>query len=213
MSSPRKTRPVTITASSPLDKAAACVKNGGIIVYPTETFYALGADPFNPQAIKRLCLLKGRPASMPISVIVKDVAMLSRITPIVTPLARRLMNRFWPGPLTVIFDALDSLLPELTAGTRTIAARISSDPVCQRLLSALDAPITATSANPSGMPPPVEASEAVKYFNGDIDLLIDGGRLKGVTGSTIVDCRGDVPVIVRPGEISTEDIIRRSQGR
>jgi len=209
----RKTRPVTITASSPLDEAAAVVKRGGIIVYPTETFYALGADPFNPQAIKRLYLLKGRPASMPISVIVGDAAMLGRITPEVTPLARSLMERFWPGPLTIIFDALEKLPTELTAGTGTIAARVSSDQVCRRLLSALDAPITATSANPSGMPPPVDASTAVEYFNGDIDLLIDGGRLKGTAGSTIVDCRGAAPVIVRTGEFSAADIMRVSQDR
>lgn len=213
MPSFHENKPVIITASGPLDEAVTVFKDGGIIVYPTETFYALGADPFNPAAIKRLFLLKGRPAAMPLSLIVKDAAMLCRITPEVTPLAQRLLAAFWPGPLTIIFDALPDLLPELTADTGSIAARVSSDPVCQRLLEALDAPITATSANPTGKPPASDSSVVKEYFDGDIDLLIDGGRLKGALGSTIVDCRGHSPVIVRHGMITEAEIMRVCQER
>ena len=213
MPSYQKNLPLIIAPSASLDEAAAVFKNGGIIVYPTETFYALGADPFNPVAIKRLFDLKGRPSSMPLSVIVKDAAMLGCITSNITPLAQRLMDAFWPGPLTIIFDGLPSLPAELTASTGSVAARVSSDPVCCRLLDALDAPVTATSANPTGKPPASDASVVNEYFDGRIDLLIDGGRLKEASGSTIVDCRGHSPIIVRHGMITEADIMRVCQGR
>lgn len=206
MSTPGK--PIILTPSSPFDEAVVAFRGGGLIVYPTETFYGLGADPFNPEAIKKLFLLKGRPAESPVSVIVKDVEMLSRITARVPPLAARLMDRFWPGPLTIVFDALPGVPDELTAKTGAIAARVSSNPVCRRLLDELDAPITATSANPSGKDPAASVAAVLDYFESRIDILIDGGPLAGGAGSTIVDCRGDAPVIVRHGRITEAEIMR-----
>lgn len=211
MPSFQQNKPVLIPASAHFDEAVTIFKNGGIIVYPTETFYALGADPFNPAAVKRVFSLKGRPVNMPLSLIVKDAAMLNRVTHDVTPVARRLIAAFWPGPLTIIFEAHKYLLPELTAGTGSIAVRVSSDPVCNRLLEALDAPVTATSANPMGKPPASDTLAVEEYFNGEVDVIIDGGRLKDALGSTFVDCRGQAPVIVRHGMISEADVMRASR--
>ncbi|MBI5562946.1 MAG: threonylcarbamoyl-AMP synthase [Deltaproteobacteria bacterium] len=202
-------KPIILSASSPLDQAVAAFRAGGTVIYPTETFYALGVDPFNPDAIGRLYALKGRSDKSPVSVIVRDAAMLALITGRIAPLSADLIKRFWPGPLTLIFDASVSVPAALTAKTGSVGARVSSNPVCQRLLDALNAPITATSANPAGKRPPVEVSEVMDYFGGSMDVVIDAGPLPGTKGSTIVDCRMGRIEVVRPGEIPASEIMRR----
>jgi len=199
-------KPVIIKSSDPIDEAVEAFRRGGVIAYPTETFYALGADPFNAEAVKKVFALKGRPAKNPVSVIVKDREMLARVAASVPEAAYRLMERFWPGPLTIIFDALPSVPALLTAGTGSIGARVSSSPLSQKLTSVLDSPITATSANPSGKAPALTAERVIEYFDGLIDVIIDGGTLKGRLGSTIVDVTGDGIKILREGEIPSEEI-------
>ncbi len=174
---------------------------GGVIAYPTETFYGLGVDPFNIEAVKRLFQLKGRPAKSPISLIIKDRPMLNKLVEGVPPVAERLIKEFWPGPLTIIFRAKTVLPAELLANTGKVGVRISSNPVARRLVEALDSPITATSANPSGKEPPRRPSEVIGYFNGSIEMLIDGGELSGRYGSTIVDITENRIEILREGEI------------
>lgn len=177
-------------------------KKGGIVAYPTETFYGLGVDPFNESAVKKLFQLKGRGFDKPISILVKDKNMLSEITEEVPPSAERLIKKFWPGPLTIIFKAKKTIPAIITGNTGKIGVRISGNPITQRLLAEIDFPITTTSANPSGKKSPVTASEVAGYFGDKIDLLIDGGILSGRLGSTIVDVtEGDLKVI-RDGEIS-----------
>lgn len=200
-------KPAILTASSPLEEAVSAFKSGGIIAYPTETFYGLGVDPFNARAVEALFSLKGRPFGKPVSVLIKDTAMLPLVVSAVSEHAKRLINKFWPGPLTIIFKASHALPPLVTANTGTIGVRVSSSFAAQRLLFALDSPITATSANPSAKPAPATPQEVLNYFDGKIDVLIDAGKLSGRLGSTVVDATGAGVKIVREGEIPSEKIL------
>ncbi len=203
-----KGTPLILNASAALDAAREAFKRGGVIAYPTETFYGLCVDPFNEQAVNRLFTLKGRSGKNPVSVIIPDVSLLEEVAAEITPLARALIKRFWPGPLTLIFKARPAVPPLLLGSTGKIGVRVSSNPVAKRLSEVLSSPITATSANPSGSPPPVSPQEVLEYFNGSIDVLIDGGRLPGRLGSTVVDASGERPVVVRAGEVPAEDILK-----
>ena len=203
-----KGSPLILNASSTLDAAREVFKRGGVIAYPTETFYGLCVDPFNEGAVERLFTLKGRTAKNPVSVIIPAVSMLEKVAVEVTPLARTLIKRFWPGPLTVIFKARSNVPPLLLGSTGKIGVRVSSSPVAKRLSETLSSPITATSANPSGSQPPASAEEVLAYFNGSIDVLIDGGRLPGRLGSTVVDATGESLAVVRAGEVPTEEILK-----
>ncbi|MDP2690397.1 MAG: L-threonylcarbamoyladenylate synthase [Deltaproteobacteria bacterium] len=204
------TRPLIIPAASPLPEEAARVfKGGGVIAYPTETFYGLCVDPFNPAAVERLFSLKGRSFRSPVAVIIAEAGMLPMVAEEV-PLphdAAKLMERFWPGPLTIVLKALPSVPPMLTAGTGSIGVRVSGNPAARALSKALSSPITATSANPSGKRPSRTPEEVLEYFNGSIDILMDGGRLAGRLGSTIVDVSGDGAKVIREGEIPSSEVL------
>lgn len=182
-------------------------KKDGIIVYPTETFYGLGVDPFNKTAVKKLFALKGREADKPISILVKDKKMLTEVAEEIPLSAEILIKKFWPGPLTIIFKAKKIIPSLITGSTGKIGVRISSNPITQKLLEAIDAPITATSANPSGEKSPVTTREVMNYFENEVDLILDGGTLSGRLGSTIVDVtEGDLKVI-REGEIPLKTVV------
>lgn len=182
-------------------------KKGGMIAYPTETFYGLGVDPFNESAIEKLFALKGREADKPISILVKDKKMLTEVAEEIPLSAEILIKKFWPGPLTIIFKAKKIIPSLITGSTGKIGVRISSNPITQKLLEAIDAPITATSANPSGEKSPVTAREVMDYFENEVDLILDGGTLSGRLGSTIVDVtEGDLKVI-RKGEIPLKTVV------
>jgi len=188
-------------AASPLFRA------GAVIAYPTETFYGLCVDPFNTKAIEALYELKGRPALSPIPLIIGDAGMLDRIVTDIPLTARKLIERFWPGPLTLVFKASPALPPMLTSATGTIGVRLSGSPYARRLSCALSSPITSTSANPTGMPPAKSPKEVLGYFDGRIGLLIDGGRLTALKGSTIIDVTRDSLEIIREGEIPSSEIL------
>src|SRR3990167_9776167 len=177
-------------------------KKGGIIAYPTETFYGLGVDPFNEAAIKKLFELKGRGSDKPVSILIKDKKMLLEVAEEIPLLAEKLIKKFWPGPLTIIFKAKKSIPSLLTGGTGKIGVRISSNPITQKLLEEIDSPITATSANPSGKKSPVTAKEVMDYFGDKIDLVLDGGVLYGKLGSTVIDVTEGELTVIREGEIS-----------
>lgn len=182
-------------------------KRGGVIAYPTETFYGLGVDPFNESAIEKLFALKGRETDKPISILVKDKKMLTEVAEEIPLSAEILIKKFWPGPLTIIFKAKKIIPSLITGSTGKIGVRISSNPITQKLLEAIDAPITATSANPSGEKSPVTAREVMDYFENEVDLILDGGTLFGRLGSTIVDVtEGDLKVI-REGEIPLKTVV------
>lgn len=188
-------------------------KKGGIIAYPTETFYGLGVDPFNESAVNKLFKLKGRGFDKPISILVKDKNMLLAVVEEIPPAAEKLIKKFWPGPLTIIFKAKKTVPSAITGNTGKIAVRISSNPITQKLLEIIDSPITTTSANSSGKKSPVTAKEVKDYFGDKIDLIIDGGLLSGNLGSTIVDVTEEELKVIREGEIPVQTIFEAIMGR
>ncbi|HET8945924.1 MAG TPA: L-threonylcarbamoyladenylate synthase [Candidatus Polarisedimenticolia bacterium] len=185
-----------------LEAAAAVLRAGGLVAYPTETFYALGADALEAAAVEKVFSAKGRPGAMPLPVIVGDPGDLLRVAAQVPDGARALIAVFWPGPLTLVLPA--AALPErLLGGGRTIGVRLSPHPVARGLARALGGPIVATSANRSGQPAPGSAGDVAGHLKDGVDLVLDGGRTHGGSPSTIVDLSVDPPRLVRAGPISS----------
>ena len=191
-----------------LDKVAPKLKEvfkrGGIIAYPTETFYGLGADPFNEDALERLFELKGRPRGKPILVVIREVSELTLLAADIPDVATSLIKRYWPGPLTLVFRAKEGLSELLTGGTGKIGVRLSSSPVTQRLVEILRSPLTSTSANPSGMSPARDYKEVLEYFDDAVDVVIKAERLSADQPSTVVDVTAEKPVVIREGVIKIE---------
>lgn len=177
------------------------LKNGGIVAYPTESFYGLGVNAFNETALQRLYELKERPVKKPMPLIVGSKEALKSIVKSIPIEAERLIKRFWPGALTIVFDAVDDLPDILTAGTGKVAVRIPGDRFALKLAMASGFPITATSANLSSRPPARKTEEVVNYFGEGIDLIIDAGKTPGGKPSTIVDVTVKPPRILRKGRI------------
>ena len=189
-----------------INRAAVVIKEGGVVAFPTETYYGLAVDPFNPEALQRLFQVKKRSLDKPILTLVENVDQLSLLAREIPALYRPLIKEFWPGPLTLLFPALARLPSLLSAGTGDVGARISSHPVARSLVRACGFPVTATSANISGHPAVCRAAD-IKPQLSDIDLLIPFDHL--VTGrvSTIMTCLNGRPLIVRPGAIPTDLIL------
>lgn len=189
-----------------LHRATDALRRGQVIVFPTETFYGLGADASDPVAVERVISLKGRAPESPIPIIIADERMLRDVVAEIPPMAQRLMARFWPGPLTLVLPAKKGLPAPLLNREGGVGVRISSHPVAAHLARALGHPITATSANPSGKEPARTIEEARTYFSGKIQTFLDGGRLQGGKGSTVVKVSGDKMTIIREGEVSSRDL-------
>ena len=187
-----------------IDEAVAILKNGGVIAFPTETFYGLGADARNDEAIEKIFGIKGRDFKNPILVVIGDTGHLDNVAEDIPEEARKLMDRFWPGPLTIVFRAAPSVSPKLTAGTGKIGIRLTSHPIAMEISKRLGGPLTATSANFSGMPECSSAVEVLSQLEGNLDGVIDGGQTPGGKGSTIVD------VTVSPEKILREGVIAAS---
>jgi L-threonylcarbamoyladenylate synthase len=185
-----------------LGHAAAVLREGGLVAFPTVTFYGLGASATDPAAVRRVFGLKGRDQSKPLLVLVDSIAMAERLAGEVTALARELMIRHWPGALTLVLRASAGLPPELTAGTGTIGLRLSSHPVARRLVRALGGPVTAPSANRAGAAPPTTAADVLAVFGGAIDLVLDGGVTAGGPASTVVDVTTATPRVLRHGAVA-----------
>jgi L-threonylcarbamoyladenylate synthase len=188
--------------------ALRALKRGDVIVFPTETFYGLGADALNENTVERVASLKGRNADSPIAVIVADREMLGRIVTDVPSVAEKLIQHFWPGPLTLVLPAGRDLPPPLLNREGKIGVRVSSHPIAARLARELGAPLTATSANPSGKEPARTIQEARSYFAGGIEIFLDGGMLIGKTGSTVAEVIEGNLRIIREGEISAQELIK-----
>jgi L-threonylcarbamoyladenylate synthase len=187
-----------------VSKAIDVLHSGGIIAYPTETFYGLGVKFDMPDALKRLYELKKRPHEKAMPVIIGDCRFLPEAVDEewlknIPLTARSLMDEHWPGPLTLLFPAKEGLSEHLTAGTGRIAVRVPGESFALCLAKKAGFPITATSANISGMPPAEDAEAVIKYFGNSIDLLIDGGSTPGGLPSTIVDISEGRIKIVREG--------------
>jgi L-threonylcarbamoyladenylate synthase len=182
-------------------EAAATLRGGGLVAFPTETFYGLGAAGLDARAVARLLAAKGRPEDKPILLLVDSVAMAERVAAEVGPAARALMTRHWPGALTLVLRARPEVPREVTAGTGTVGVRLSPHPVAVGLVRALGAPVTAPSANRSGEPPPVTAAAVLAGLAGRIELVLDGGAAPGGPPSTVLDVTVDPPRVLRQGAV------------
>lgn len=191
---------------SVLESAAAIVARGGVIAYPTETFYGLGVDATNEQAVKKIYKIKGRNFINPISIIIGRTENLYPLVQNVSSAAQKLIQVFWPGALTIIFKASCGVLPVLTAGTGKIGVRVSASYAAQVIAQKLEHPLTATSANLSGKPECSRASEVAQQIGNKIDAIVDFGPTIGDKVSTIIDVTSDPPEILREGTITRQAI-------
>lgn len=182
-------------------QAATIIRAGGIVAIPTETYYGLAVNPFNEQALRRLFKVKQRPSTKPVLVLIDNKDRLKDLISDFPLSYQKLCNAYWPGPLTLLFPALPHLNSLLTGATSTIGVRISSCRTATELCRAVDLPITATSANISGKTPASTAAEVMDCLGGEIDLLIDGGRLESKGCSTIIAERDGNIHIKRQGII------------
>ncbi len=182
------------------------LRQGGLVVFPTDTVYGLGASVSVPQAVERVYKLKERPLNMALPLLLADISQIGEVAESVSPIAWLLADRFLPGALTMVLYKSKSVPGIITAGGRTVAVRIPAHPVPVALVRGLGAPIVGTSANLSGKPSALTADEAYSQFGDKIDLVIDGGRCPGGRESTVIDVTGEVPVVLREGAISGEEL-------
>jgi L-threonylcarbamoyladenylate synthase len=184
-----------------VDRAAALIKTGGVIVYPTETLYGLGADAGNREALRRVYDIKGREGGKPLLIIVDSFDRLEPLVKGVTAQARLLIKKFWPGPLTLVFSASANVPDELTAGAGTIGARVPSHEFCRALVRAVGRPITSTSANRAGERTPDNIPAIKDALPEGIDLYVDAGVLPSAAPSTVVDVSISPPRLLREGAV------------
>ncbi len=198
--------PVAIDVAS-LARAVAILRSGGIVAFPTETYYGLAVDPFNPRALDRLFAVKRRPRALPILVLVSGIEQVHLLASEFPSVYDGLIRRFWPGPLTLIFPALATLPEQLTGGTGTVGIRRSPLSAANRLLAAFGGPITATSANCSGHPAALTAKEVHHVFGDQLDCILDGGATPGGRGSTLVGIRDAGLHCLRQGRIPFAEVL------
>ncbi len=187
-------------------EAAGTIKEGGIVAFPTETVYGLGADALNHQAVLKIFDAKGRPADNPLIVHVDSKQTCMKIARNIPDKALFLMEMFWPGPLTLILERKDIVPDVTTAGLDTVAVRIPENIVALKLIEYSGTPIAAPSANLSGKPSPTNAEHVLNDLYGKVDVVLDGGEVNIGVESTVLDMTSDVPALLRPGKISKEDI-------
>ena len=185
-----------------LGEAARVLSRGGLVAFPTETFYGLGAAALDRGAVRRVFEVKDRPASMPLLVLVDSREMVARVAAAIPERARALMDRHWPGALTLVLRAAPGVPADITAGTGTVGVRLSAHGVARALVAALGAPVTAPSANPTGTAPPTTAAAVLAQFGDALDLVLDGGPTAGGAPSTVVDVTVDPPRVIRQGAVT-----------
>lgn len=191
-----------------LNKAKQVLLSGGVVAYPTESFYGLAVDIENSMAIDKLFALKQRDKNNPVLIILPGMETLDEYVDEIPVQAQRLITEFWPGGLTMLFRAGSNISPLLTANTGKIGIRYSSHPVATALAGSIGRPVTGTSSNISGHAPCIMAEEVFNYFGSAVDLILDSGPAKGGPGSTILDVTVDPCVVIREGMVSKKDIER-----
>jgi L-threonylcarbamoyladenylate synthase len=208
------------------DQILSFLRAGGVIGFPTDTAYGLGADPFSESAVRRIFEIKGRSETKPILVLVDSIAMLRQLVawPDVSEFAKTLAQRFWPGPLTMILPALATVPRLVTAGTGTIGVRWPNAPFATSLVRAFGKPLTATSANRSSQPSTANAAEVRRQLGMDLEMLIEvrdedrndechgGATLAAPGGSTLLDLTGRIPKILREGPVSRDSLCEALSG-
>jgi len=192
--------------SSVLEEAARVIRRGGLVAFPTETVYGLGADAFNGEAVKRIFMVKGRPADNPVIVHIASLEDLGLVASSIPERAWSLAERVWPGPLTIVVPRNPRVPSAVSGGLDTVAVRMPAHPVALGLIREAETPIAAPSANPSGKPSPVTAEHVVRDLCGGIDLVIDGGETFMGVESTVIDLTRDPPVLLRPGPYPVDRI-------
>jgi len=189
-----------------IQKAARIILQGGVIAFPTETFYGLAADARNEAAVKKIFQVKDRGEGKPILLLVAARGWLTGLAQEVNAQAERLMEEFWPGPLTLVFRASPYVSPLLTANTGKIGIRHSPHPVTQALVQAVGRPVTGTSANLSRRPSASTAQEVLHSIGEGLDAILDGGKTAGGPGSTVLDVSGPSPQMIREGMLSLDEL-------
>jgi len=197
---------MTVTIGADIARAAAILKSGGLVAFPTETVYGLGADARDAAAVGRIFAAKGRPADHPVVVHLADAAQLADWSCDVTPLAKKLAARFWPGPLTLILRRAAGVGDFVTGGQDTVGLRVPSHPVAAALLRAFGGGLAAPSANRFGRVSTTTAAHVAQELGERVDYVLDGGASEIGIESTIIDATGEHPVLLRPGHLSVEDI-------
>ncbi len=203
-----KTKIIKINPEKPeasyLEEAAAVLRRGGLVAFPTETVYGLGASVLHREAIGRLFAVKGRPADNPLIVHIYSSGGLQEIAADLPEVVDQLAERFWPGPLTLVLPKKESVPEEVSAGLPTVAVRVPSHPVARELLKIAGIPVAAPSANLSGRPSPTRGSHVIKDLDGRVEMILDAGPTGVGVESTVLDLTGEVPRILRPGGVTRE---------
>ncbi len=186
--------------------AVAVLRAGGLVVYPTDTLYGLGARADDVAAVRRIFDLKARPVDQALPLLIGDLAQIEWVTDVVTPLAREFMARFWPGALTLILPRGDNVPGAVTGGGDTVAVRLPGHAVSRALAQRAGVPLVGTSANLSGQPAALTAPEARSQLGARVDIFIDGGRAPGGIESTVLDLTVSPPRVVRPGAVTVASL-------
>jgi L-threonylcarbamoyladenylate synthase len=190
-----------------IQQAADVIQKGGVIAFPTRCLYGLGADSFNPEAVDRIFQIKQRPPAKPILLLIDDPARLEPLVTRITGSAEAIIRRFWPGKVTLVFEASDKVPDYLMAGTGQIGIRLAGHPAAAALAAAVQSPITGTSANLSGQPGCHRIGDLPPAVAEQLDVILDAGPLQGGRGSTVVDVTGDIPRVLREGVVSKREIM------
>lgn len=196
--------PESFKEALPILQAAEVLKRGGLVAFPTETVYGLGANGLDAKAVADIFVAKGRPADNPLILHIASMGAIHQIVREMPPLAISLARAFWPGPLTLVLPKATIVPSKTTGGLDTVAVRMPAHPVALALIDAAGVPVAAPSANKSGRPSPTEAAHVVKDLLGRVEVILDGGPTGVGVESTVVDCTGRRPVILRPGGVSKE---------
>ena len=189
-----------------VEQGISILRQGGIVAFPTDTVYGLGACVSTRQAVERVYAVKERPRNMALPLLLADTSQLTKVAEPVPPIAWLLIDLFFPGALTIVLHRFNLVPDIVTGGGLTVALRIPAHPIPVALAQGLGEPIVGTSANLSGRPSPLTAGEVHSQFGNKIDLIIDGGRCPGGKESTVIDVTGETPVVLREGAISREAI-------
>ena len=199
---------VDISPSNPqLEKAANLLKQNEVVAFPTETVYGLGANALSDNAVEKIFEAKGRPSDNPLIVHIAELSQLEEIVTFIPEKAKILMNTFWPGPLTIIFNRKPNVLSEkVTAGMETVGIRMPDHPIALQIIHQSKLPIAAPSANRSGRPSPTIAEHVLEDLDGRIAGIVNGGDTGVGVESTVIDCTQEIPMILRPGGVSKEEI-------
>ena len=189
-----------------LKEDADIINIGGLVAFPTETVYGLGADGLNVKAVKKIYEAKGRPSDNPLILHISDIKQLKDLVAEITPIAKILMDKFWPGPMTLVMKKQSIVSDTVSGGLDTVAVRLPENEIARNLINYANKPIAAPSANSSGRPSPTKAQHVFEDLNGKIDMIIDGGSCAVGLESTVIDVTGQKAVILRPGRVTFEDI-------